>query len=51
MRNPEGGAALCTPQFTYKVPIPLQFFFFLGKRGGKGGECGPEPDNLEDMVA
>ena len=27
------------------------FFFLLGKGGGKGGECGPEPDNLEDAVA
>lgn len=48
MRNPEGGAAPCTPQFMYKVPFPLHFF---RKGGGKGGECGPEPDNLEDAVA
>ncbi len=50
MRNPEGGAAPRTLQFMYKVPFPLPFFFFR-KGGGKGGELGPEPDNLEDAVA
>lgn len=39
-----------TPQFVYKVPFPLQLFFFR-KGGGKGGERGPEPHNLEVAVA
>lgn len=52
MRNPEGGAAVCTPQFMYKVFLPEHFFFLLRKGGEKGrGKYGPEPDNLEDAVA
>lgn len=31
---------------------PCAVFFFFRKRGeAEGGECGPEPDNLEDAVA
>lgn len=37
MRNPEGGAAPCTPHFMYKVPFPSAVFFFR-KGGGKGGD-------------
>lgn len=51
MRNPEGGAAPYMPQFMYKVPLRAHVFFFFRKGGEKGGECGPEPDNLEDAVA
>lgn len=55
MRNSEGGAAACTHSLNVQSTSPslLQFFFlFLGKGGeAKGGECGPEPDNLEDVVA
>lgn len=36
MRNPEGGAALHTPQFMYKVPFPAQWVF-LGKGEKKEG--------------
>lgn len=48
MKNPEGGAALCICM--YKVPSSLLFFFFK-KDEEKEGVCGPEPDNLEDVVA
>lgn len=49
MRNLEGGSALCN---IYKVDSSLLLFLSLSmNKEGKGGVCGPEPDNLDDVVA